>query len=80
MFRTFATSVLCRAEFAPFTAVELSPSFIGNLGTWCENIFRPSDEFFLGNNLRADVLSSWLEYSHLDLIDVVDTIEQFQRT
>ena len=68
------------AELAPFATVVFTVSVEGKLGGRGQNLIGPLVEFFLRNGEGADVGASGLVDGHADGVDVVDAVEQLQRT
>lgn len=68
------------AELAPFAAVVFAVSVEGKLCSRGQNLIGPLVEFVLRNGEGADVGASGLVDGHADGVDVVDAVEQLQRT
>ena len=68
------------AELAPFAAVVFTVSVKGKLCSRGQNLIGPLVEFVPWNGEGADVGASGLVDGHADGVDVVDVVEQLQRT
>ena len=77
---SFTAVGFCLAELAPFAAVVFAVSVEGKLCGRGQNPIGPLVEFLLRNGESADVGASGLVDGHADGVDVVDAVEQLQRT
>ena len=61
-----------------FTCFETSLAISSKLRCRGENLIRPTEKFFLGNGILADVVTPWLEYCHAHCGDVIYSVKQFK--
>ena len=60
--------------------VEFAFADVCKLCGWRQDFVCPFQQIFLADGVGADVVASWLEDGHLNLVDVVDVTEYFQRS
>ena len=60
--------------------VEFAFADVCKLCSWRQDFVCPFQQIFLADGVGADVVASWLEDGHLNLVDVVDVTEYFQRS
>lgn len=65
---------------AVVTGFEFAFACIGKLCGRRQNFVSPFQKLLFGNGVSTDIVTSWLENGHLNLIDVVDITEGFQCT